>query len=67
MRIDSAKIKQLRMEQGLSRSELARKTGVSGPTLKRIEDDVLKRSHGPTIRKLANYFEVKPIELLIVA
>ena len=56
------KLRELRVNQGLTQRQLARKAGISNTTLAKIE-----RGGGampPTLKKLADVLGVKPVDLL---
>jgi len=62
MEVDLEKLRELRVNQGLTQRQLARKAGISNTTLAKIE-------HGggampPTLKKLAGVLGVKPVDLL---
>ncbi len=62
MEVDVEKIVELRVNQGLTQRELARRAGVSNTSLWKIE-----RGGGatpPTLKKLADVLGVKPVDLL---
>jgi len=62
MEVDLEKLRELRVNQGLTQRQLARKAGISNTTLAKIE-----RGSGampPTLKKLADVLGVKPVELL---
>lgn len=56
------RLEQLRLDALLSREQLAAEAGVSGRTIGRLEQG--KGAHVATLGKLADYFSVKPSELL---
>ncbi|MDR3595133.1 helix-turn-helix transcriptional regulator [Clostridium sp.] len=57
-------LRKLRQEKGLSINQLAKATGVTGPTILNIENKQYKTSND-RLEKLANYFEIAdPLELL---
>ena len=61
------RLKQLRMERGMSQEELVRLTGISRTTISKIEnneDDVNVNTR--TIAKLAEVFGVKPSEIFLM-
>jgi transcriptional regulator with XRE-family HTH domain len=62
MEVDLEKLRELRVNQGLTQRQLARKAGISNTTLAKIE-----RGGGampPTLKKLADVLGVKPVDLL---
>jgi transcriptional regulator with XRE-family HTH domain len=62
MVVDLEKLRELRVNQGLTQRQLARKAGISNTTLAKIE-----RGGGampPTLKKLADVLGVKPVDLL---
>ena len=62
MEVDVEKFRELRVNQGLTQRQLARKAGISNTTLAKIE-----RGGGampPTLKKLADVLGVKPVDLL---
>jgi transcriptional regulator with XRE-family HTH domain len=62
MEVDVEKLRELRVNQGLTQRQLARKAGISNTTLAKIE-----RGGGampPTLKKLADVLGVKPVDLL---
>ena len=56
-------IKQLRESKGWTQEQLARRAGVSWPTISRIENDARNPSQG-TLRLLALALEISPDELI---
>ena len=62
MEVDLEKLRELRVNQGLTQRQLARKAGISNTSLAKIE-----RGGGampPTLKKLADVLGVKPVDLL---
>jgi transcriptional regulator with XRE-family HTH domain len=62
MEVDLEKLRELRVNQGLTQRQLARKAGISNTTLAKIE-----RGGGampPTLKKLADVLGVTPVDLL---
>ena len=62
MEVDVEKLWELRINQGLTQRQLARKARISNTTLSKIE-------HGggampPTLKKIADVLGVKPVDLL---
>jgi transcriptional regulator with XRE-family HTH domain len=55
------KLRMLRINRGLSRNALGRQTGVSTPTITRLEAGQLPTE--ATAYKLATFFDLKPTEL----
>ena len=62
MEVDLEKLRELRVNQGLTQRQLARKAGISNTTLATIESggDAMP----PTLKKLADVLGVKPLDLL---
>ena len=63
VKVDVDKLWKLRVNQGLTQRELARKARISNSTLSKIE-------HGggampPTLKKLADVLGVEPVDLLL--
>ena len=54
-------LRMLRIDQGLSQNALAQETGVSGPTIARLEQGDLPTP--ATAYKLASHFGKKPTEM----
>jgi transcriptional regulator with XRE-family HTH domain len=54
----------LRYEKGLTRAEVAIGSGVTAQTLKRLENDDTDTPSAPTVKKLADYYEVPVADLL---
>ena len=52
-------VKELRRRGALSQQDVATATGISLPTIKRLEKQG-RRPHPRTIRALAEFFKVKP-------
>ena len=62
--LDQKKIKNLRLERGLSQAELANLSGLTITTISNIENDHRDTVAGLTLKKLAKGLKVKPAELL---
>ena len=58
-----SKVRELRLRKCLSQGDLAAKSGVSRYTINRLELGVHKPNY-ITLRKLSEYFEIEPKELL---
>ena len=52
----------LRVNQGLTQRELARKAGISNATLSKIEHG--RSTRPPTLKQLADVLGVEPVDLL---
>jgi transcriptional regulator with XRE-family HTH domain len=63
MEVDVEKLKQLRLERGLSQRQLAVQAGIANTTLANLE---ARRSgaHPSTLRKLADVLGVSPLDLM---
>lgn len=57
MSVWGARIKQLREGRGWNKAELARRVGVSGPTITQWESGVIKEIEGSKLAKVALVFE----------
>jgi DNA-binding Xre family transcriptional regulator len=60
------RVKELAEEQGLSKSLLQRRSGVTMPTLKLYWDNKMQSVHLVSIERLAHALGVGPLELLVV-
>lgn len=60
------RLKELRIERGISQEELAEKSGISRTTLSKIENDEEANVNTRTIAKLAEIFEVKPSDIFLM-
>jgi transcriptional regulator with XRE-family HTH domain len=56
-------LQRLRLDAGLTPEQLGEEAGVSGMTIRRIEDG--KPTRPATLKKLADRFEVRASELLV--
>jgi DNA-binding Xre family transcriptional regulator len=63
IRVDVEKLWKLRVNQGFTQRELARKAGISNATLSKIEHGRSPRP--PTLKKLADVLGVEPVDLLL--
>jgi transcriptional regulator with XRE-family HTH domain len=63
IKVDVEKVWKLRVNQGLTQRELARKAGISNATLSKIEHG--RSARPPTLKKLADVLGVKPVDLLL--
>ena len=63
IKVDVEKLWKLRVNQGLTQRELARKAGISNATLSKIEHG--RSARPPTLKKLANVLGVEPVDLLL--
>ncbi len=62
MEVDVNRLKELRINRGLTQRQLAREAGISNTSLWKIE-----RGGGatpPTLKKLADVLDVRPVDLL---
>lgn len=57
-------MKKIRQDQNLSQTELAKRTGLSQPTIARLENGGLVRAHWQTVSKIAAALNVTADELL---
>jgi transcriptional regulator with XRE-family HTH domain len=62
MEVDVEKLWKLRVNQGLTQRQLARKARISNTTLSKIEHGGGARP--PTLKKIADVLGVKPVDLL---
>lgn len=60
------RLKELRIERGISQEELAEKSGISRTTLSKIENNEEAVVNTRTIAKLAEVFGVKPSEIFLM-
>lgn len=60
------RLKELRLERGMSQEELAKKSGISRATLSKIESNEYATVSTRTIAKLADVFEVKASEIFLM-
>ena len=60
------RLKELRIERGISQEELAEKSGISRTTLSKIENNEEAAVNTRTIAKLAEVFDVKPSEIFLL-
>lgn len=65
IRINGQRIAELRANKGLNIATLARKAGVSVPTLIRYEASKITRPHASTIQVIAQALEVPSTEIII--
>jgi transcriptional regulator with XRE-family HTH domain len=63
MEVDVEKVWKLRVNQGFTQRQLARKAGISNATLSKIEHG--RSARPPTLKKLADVLGVKPVDLLL--
>ena len=63
IRVDVEKLLELRVNQGLTQRDLARKAGISNATLSKIEHG--RNTRPPTLKKLADALGVEPVDLLL--
>lgn len=59
-----ARLKELRQKHGYTLLELGEKVGVSAPTIQRYESGEISTMKTPTIKKLADIFDVSPIYIM---
>ena len=64
LRPNAKEIVELRKELGISRNELARRVGISGPSMLMIEHGNTKQLKGGTLFGLASVFKVPPVQLV---
>jgi len=62
IKVDVDKLWKLRVNQGLTQRQLARKAGISDATLSKIEHG--RSARPPTLKKLADVLGVEPLDLL---
>ena len=62
MEVDVEKLRELRVNQGLTQRQLARKAGISNTTLAKIERG--GAAMPPTLKKLADVLGIKPVDLM---
>ena len=60
------RLKDFRIERGLSQEELAEKSGISRTTLSKIENNEEAAVNTRTIAKLAEVFNVKPSDIFLM-
>ena len=63
IKVDVEKLWELRVNQGLTQRQLARKAGISNATLSKIEHG--RSARPPTLKKLADVLGVEPVDLLL--
>jgi transcriptional regulator with XRE-family HTH domain len=63
IKVDVEKLWKLRVNQGLTQRQLARKAGISNATLSKIEHG--RSTRPPTLKKLADVLGVKSVDLLL--
>jgi transcriptional regulator with XRE-family HTH domain len=63
IKVDVEKLWKLRVNQGLTQRQLARKAGISNATLSKIEHG--RSTRPPTLKKLADVLGVEPVDLLL--
>lgn len=56
-------LRELRFNAGLSPEQLGEKVDVSGPTIRRLEDDPARRPRPDIALKLASFFDLKPSDI----
>ena len=64
VKIDGAKLRELRTNRFLSRDELAEMAELHRDHIGRLEREEVEDSHLPTIRKIAEALKVDPHELV---
>ncbi len=64
LQINAAKLRELRLDAGLSQEALARRAHMSYRTVVRLESGQSKNSRELTLRALADALDVDPAELL---
>jgi len=60
-------LKKIRQDQGMTQLELAAKTGLSQPTIARLENGGIVRANWQTVSKIATALNVTADELLASA
>lgn len=65
LRINTALIRQLRLETGLSRVKAVEQSGIRYETLKKLEEKREYQATLNTLTRIANFYKVEPIDLLI--
>lgn len=60
------RLKELRIERGISQEELAEKSGISRTTLSKIENNEEVNVNTRTIAKIADAFNVMPSEIFLI-
>ena len=60
------RLKELRIERGISQEDLVEMTGISRTTLSKIENNEEVNVNTRTIAKLAEAFDVKPSEIFLM-
>ena len=65
LRINTALIRQLRLETGLSRVKAVEQSGIRYETLKKLEEEREYQATLNTLARIANFYKVEPIDLLI--
>jgi transcriptional regulator with XRE-family HTH domain len=65
LRINTALIRQLRLETGLSRVKAVEQSGIRYETLKKLEEEREYQATLNTLTRIASFYKVEPIDLLI--
>jgi DNA-binding helix-turn-helix protein len=65
LRINTALIRQLRLETGLSRVKAVEQSGIRYETLKQLEEKRDYQATLNTLTRIAHFYKVEPIDLLI--
>ena len=65
LRINTALIRQLRLETGLSRVKAVEQSGIRYETLKKLEEQRDYQATLDTISRMAHFYKVEPLDLLI--
>ena len=60
------RLKEMRVERGMSQEELSEKSGISRATISKIENDEKAAVNTKTIFKLADVLGVKPSDLFLL-
>ncbi len=60
------RLREIRMERGMSQEELAEKAGMSRTTISKIENDEEANVNTRTVAKIAEVFGVNPSEIFLM-
>ena len=60
------RLREIRMEHGMSQEELAEKAGMSRTTISKIENDEEANVNTRTVAKIAEVFGVNPSEIFLM-
>lgn len=63
MRYDGTKLKRLRLERGLTQTQVSDYTGINQPVISEVESGVTQNP--PTFKRLAEFYGIEMSELIV--